>query len=62
MGRIKTRTVKAATRDLYEKEGEKASEDFHENKELVTKNLIVTSKKLRNIVAGYTTRIKKSKK
>ncbi len=62
MGRIKTRTIKAATRDLYEKQGEKASTNFEENKELVSNNLVVTSKKLRNIIAGYTTRIKKAKR
>ena len=60
MGRIKTRTIKAASRDLYEKHGEELTTDFQKNKKVVDERLNTSSKKLRNIVAGYTARLKKS--
>ena len=60
MGRIKTRLVKSITKELYDMSPEEFSEDFDKNKELVTKRLNPSSKKLRNIIAGYATRLKKS--
>ena len=40
--------------------GDKFDTEFAKNKEIVTKNANITSKKLRNIIAGYATRLKKS--
>lgn len=60
MGRIKTRLVKAATHELVEKYSEELTTDFNKNKEVVTKRVAASSKKLRNIIAGYATRIKKA--
>ncbi|MFT4283077.1 MAG: 30S ribosomal protein S17e [Candidatus Woesearchaeota archaeon] len=62
MGRIKTRMVKSVTKDLYEKHSEEIKTDFDENKKLVDVRLDVYSKKLRNIISGYATRLKKSDK
>lgn len=60
MGRIKTRTVKAATRDLHDKHSDELEKDFNSNKQIVSSKMNVNSKKLKNIIAGYTTRLKKS--
>jgi small subunit ribosomal protein S17e len=60
MGRIKTRLVKAITQDLLEEYRDSFSTDYEENK-LKIKNLIdIKSKKLRNIIAGYLTRLIKA--
>jgi small subunit ribosomal protein S17e len=59
MGRIKTRTVKSATKDMYELYSDEVTDNFLENKKVVYSRLDVRSKKLRNIISGYTTRLKK---
>ncbi len=59
MGRIKTKLVKRVTKDLVRKHPDEFTEDFNENKLLVEKFAIVPSIKLRNIIAGYITRIKR---
>ncbi len=59
MGRIKTTFVKRKTKELLKKHGDKFTTEFTQNK-LITNNYIeAPSKKLRNIVAGYMTRLKK---
>ncbi|NQU98945.1 30S ribosomal protein S17e [Candidatus Woesearchaeota archaeon] len=60
MGRIKTQLVKSVTHKLIEQHGEEFTKEFGENKTLVTKFADVPSKKIRNIIAGYITRLKKS--
>ena len=60
MGRIKTRKVKAITQDLLEEHREQFGTDFDANKLKVAELTGVKSKKLRNIIAGYTTRLMKT--
>lgn len=60
MGRIKTRLVKSITKELFEKHGDEITTDFDKNKEVVSKRLDASSKKIRNIIAGYSTRLKKT--
>lgn len=60
MGRIKTRLVKAITAQLLEEHRDSFSTDYEENKVKVADLTSVTSKKLRNIIAGYVTRIIKA--
>ncbi|MFH0870565.1 MAG: 30S ribosomal protein S17e [archaeon] len=60
MGRIKTRKVKSITQDLLEEHAGSFSTDFAENKKKVSELTNTESKKLRNIIAGYVTRIVKS--
>jgi small subunit ribosomal protein S17e len=62
MGRIKTRKVKAITMDLLEEHREQFTIDFGENKLKVSELTGVRSKKLRNIIAGYTTRLVRESK
>ena len=62
MGRIKTKLIKRVTKKLMQEHPSDFKEDFRENKLLVDKSLDILSKKLRNSIAGYVTRIVKSKK
>jgi small subunit ribosomal protein S17e len=59
MGRIKTTYVKRKTKELLRTKGELFTSDFSQNKEITAKNTKVVSKKLRNVVAGYLTRLKR---
>jgi small subunit ribosomal protein S17e len=59
MGRIKTMLVKRVTNDLMRAHQEKFTTDFEKNKSIVEKYADVPSKKIRNIIAGYATRLKK---
>ncbi len=59
MGRIKTAFVKRKTKELLKTHGDKFTKDFSENKKIVDRLIVVASKKLRNIVSGYLTRLKK---
>ncbi len=59
MGRIKTSHVKRKTKELLKTRGELFSTDFNENKKITSQNTKIVSKKLRNIIAGYMSRLKK---
>ena len=60
MGRIKTRKIKAVTQDLLEQYPDNFGTDFNENKQKVQSLTNVESKKMRNIIAGYVTRLNKT--
>lgn len=60
MGRVKTTLVKRVTGDLIKEYGGEFKGSFDENKEAVDRILDVKSKKIRNAIAGYITRIKKN--
>ena len=60
MGRIKTRKIKAVTMDLLEEHPESFSADFDANKKKVSELTNVSSKKMRNVIAGYMTRLNKT--
>ena len=62
MGRIKTQMIKRTTQEIIKKHPESIKDNFEENKKVVEEVSDVSSKKLRNIIAGYMTRLKKSKK
>ncbi|MFH1592121.1 MAG: 30S ribosomal protein S17e [Candidatus Woesearchaeota archaeon] len=57
MGRVKTTQVKRATKRLAKEHGDQFKKDFSSNKKIVDKLLDVKSKKLRNVIAGYITRL-----
>ena len=59
MGRIKTSFVKRLGKDLYEAHGDKFTDNFDKNKKVLDEFIEVKSKKLRNILAGYMTNLKK---
>jgi small subunit ribosomal protein S17e len=59
MGRIKPRRLKSTTEKAFEEHADDFKDNFEENKKVVTQKVDVKSKKLRNIIAGYATRLKK---
>jgi len=59
MGRIKTTLIKRNAKELMKLYYDKFSTTFEENKKKVEELVDVKSKKLRNIMAGYITRLKK---
>jgi small subunit ribosomal protein S17e len=61
MGRIKTQQIKRASLQLMKEHGSEFKENFDENKILVNKFIDVKSKKLRNVIAGYVTRLSKTR-
>jgi len=62
MGRIKTRKVKVLAKEIIEKYPERVSVDFELNKHLVGEVLVgQVSKKLRNQIAGYITRLMRAR-
>ncbi len=62
MGRIKTQFVKRTSVELLKKHPDKFNENFDDNKKNVSLFTDVSSKKVRNIIAGYITRLVKTKK
>lgn len=59
MGRIKTQLIKRTTEEIFSKNSEDFTSDFNENKKVLDSKLKISSKKIRNIIAGYATRLKK---
>jgi len=51
--------VKRISLEIYNRYPDMISTDFEENKKLVDKLLMSRSKKVRNMVAGYLTRLKR---
>ena len=62
MGRIKTALTKRAAQSLFRDYPNKFTVDFEANKKLVSETLDYTSKKLKNIVAGYLVRLVRKQK
>jgi small subunit ribosomal protein S17e len=60
MGRIKTMLIKRTTEDLMAKHGDEFTTNFDDNKRILGSKAKVSSKKMRNVIAGYATRLKKS--
>ena len=59
MGRIKTMLIKRTTEELMEQHSADFTNDFTENKRVLDSKLKISSKKMRNVIAGYATRLKK---
>ncbi|MDP2908026.1 MAG: 30S ribosomal protein S17e [Nanoarchaeota archaeon] len=57
MGRIKTTMIKRTANLLIKNYPEKFTEDFEKNKKLVDEVAEIQTNKLRNIIAGYITRL-----
>jgi len=60
MGRIKTKAIKRISRGLFAREPEMFSSDFAINKKVLGEEM--SSKKNRNMIAGYIARLKKNNK
>ncbi|ORY83629.1 ribosomal protein S17e [Protomyces lactucae-debilis] len=59
MGSVRTKTTKRASRVIIEKYYPKLTLDFHTNKKICDEIAIISSKRLRNKIAGYTTHLMK---
>ena len=59
MGRVRTKTVKRASKAIVEKYYNKLTFDFHINKRIIDDIAIIQSKRLRNKIAGFTTHLMK---
>ena len=57
MGRIKTTLIKRSGNKLLKNNKSAFSKDFDKNKKALTEKADIPSKKLRNAIAGYITRI-----
>lgn len=57
MGRIKTAQIKRVTRELMELHGSEFTDNFEKNQEIVGKLISTPSKKLRNKIVGYVTKL-----
>lgn len=55
MGKVRNLTIKKFSRALIEKFPEKFSQDFEENKKILAEVAEISSKKMRNQIAGYVT-------
>ena len=59
MGRIKTKLAKRLSNQLIKEHSGKFTSEFDDNKVMVQKLTDCESNKLRNIIAGYVTRLVK---
>ncbi|KAJ2399113.1 40S ribosomal protein S17.e.B [Coemansia sp. RSA 2559] len=59
MGRVRTKTVKKASRVLIEKYYPLLTLDFHTNKRICDDVAIIPTKRMRNKIAGFTTHLMK---
>ncbi|MBT3304557.1 30S ribosomal protein S17e [Candidatus Woesearchaeota archaeon] len=62
MGRIKTQLIKRVSHKLIETHPTRFKKTFEENKQLVTESADIKSKKLRNVITGYVTRLVKTRR
>merc|ERR1711990_736700 len=59
MGRVRTKTIKRASRAIIEKYYGKLTKDFHYNKRIIDDIAVIQSKRMRNKIAGFTTHLMK---
>jgi len=60
LGRIRQTFIKRTGMELLEKFGDKFTTDFETNKKVVEEVALISTKRLRNRIAGYiTSRVKK---
>ncbi len=57
MGRIKNTMIKRTGADLLEANPDKFTKDFNHNKKAVDELVVVHTKRLRNVIAGYITHL-----
>merc|ERR1711878_188569 len=59
MGRVRTKTIKKASRMIIEKYHTRLTHDFHTNKRICEDIAIIPSERLRNQIAGFITHLMK---
>jgi len=53
MGRIKTTYIKRKSEEIFKKNNAKFTSDFNKNKKILSELVDISSKQLRNKIAGY---------
>ncbi|MBN2457684.1 30S ribosomal protein S17e [Candidatus Woesearchaeota archaeon] len=61
MGRIKTQLIKRTTLKLYDEHKEDFKKDYSENKQIISELAMIPSKKMKNVISGYITRLMKTR-
>lgn len=61
MGRVKTTLIKRTGEELLQSYPDKFSESFDDNKKSLPEVVELHSKKFRNVIAGYITRLIRNK-
>ena len=59
MGRVKTKQVKRRAHEMLQA-SDKFNKEFEHNKQVLNEIAVIPSKKMRNVIAGYVTRIVKA--
>ena len=59
MGRIKNRLIKRSANDLLARYRDRFTTNFEDNKKVLGEVARIESKKIRNVLAGYLTKIMK---
>jgi len=57
LGNVRSEKVKKVARELFRRNPNTFTADFEENKKLIEPLVSIPSKKLRNTIAGYVTRL-----
>ena len=58
MGKVRTDTIKRMSRELLRRFPDRFTGEFESDKQMVNELVITPSKRLRNRIAGYITRLK----
>jgi small subunit ribosomal protein S17e len=58
LGKVKGLAIKRFARELVKKYPDKFTRDYEANKKVIDELILTDSKKLRNLIAGYATRLK----
>ena len=59
MGRVRSKFVKTSAMKIYEKGKDEFTNNFDKNKKIIGEYVSFNSKRLRNMVLGYITKLKK---
>ncbi len=59
MGKVKTTQIKRTSNKILRNNPDKFTKNFEKNKKLLPETAEIRSKKLRNVIAGYITRLVK---
>ncbi len=62
MGRIKPTLIKRTSKKLFDSHKDRFKKDFNDNKGIVEELLEIQSKKFRNVIAGYITKLVKQQR
>jgi len=57
LGNVRSEKVKRIARELFKRYPDKFTADFEKNKELIGSMVNISSKRLRNMIVGYVTRL-----